>query len=228
MLPVGGYARGRCRAARRETDDSRSVPVSSSGRMAGRRSASHCGMARGGCSRWRSLLAPLGAAARMLGDCVRRQGRHAPRRAGRQALQRGPFSSQREEGLQGSRQEVRGSRPPASVFGLGAQVAASCRPTPITRAREYDDSITAAQALRHPASGQRGRCLCAIPDRLVLFRPDPRRDAATRAAPSRPCRRSTRWCANIPTPNMRRAPRRSSKSRATSLPARKWRSAATT
>ena len=57
------------------------------------------------------------------------------------------------------------------------------------------------EALRDLASGQPGRRLRAIPDRLVLFRPDPRHHAATSSAPRRRCRRSTRWCANIRTPN---------------------------
>ena len=84
------------------------------------------------------------------------------------------------------------------------------------------------EALRHAASRQPGRGLCAIPDRLVLFRPDPRRHARPGSAPKR---RSPRWkrsSANIPDTEyaVERQARRS-KLRATSSPARKWRSAAT-
>ena len=70
-------------------------------------------------------------------------------------------------------------------------------------ARAYDDFDHRGAPLYQPASRQRRSALCAVPDRLVLFRPDPRRDRAIRAAPNAPSPRSTKWCANIPTPNMR-------------------------
>ena len=52
-----------------------------------------------------------------------RQGRRAARRAGRAALQRGPLSCSTTSKTQGRGQEIRRGRPPASVFGMGAQGA---------------------------------------------------------------------------------------------------------
>jgi TolA-binding protein len=48
---------------------------------------------------------------------------------------------------------------------------------------------------------------------------------ATRRAPNGRCRPSTKWCGNIPKPNMPRVRGASLRSRATSLPAKKCRSA---
>ena len=39
----------------------------------------------------------------------------------------------------------------------------------------YEESISACAALHPAASRQSGRRLCAVPDRVLLFRPDPRR-----------------------------------------------------
>ena len=107
---------------------------------------------------------------------VRPKDDHAAGRAGRQALQRGRLSSQRREGLQGGRQEIRRGRPPAPLFRLGAQGADHVGLCLLRGAglRRLDHRRA---ALRHPASRQPRRGLCAVPDRLVLFRSDPRRHA---------------------------------------------------
>ena len=54
------------------------------------------------------------------------------------------------------------------------------------------EAITAARRYRDAPSGQPGRGLCAVPDRLGLLRPDPRRHPRSGAAPSRRSPRSTR------------------------------------
>ena len=45
------------------------------------------------------------------------------------------------------------------------------------RRAEYQDAINDARALRDALSGERRRGLRAVPDRRILFPPDPRRDA---------------------------------------------------
>ena len=83
------------------------------------------------------------------------------RRAGRQALQRGPLSSEQQEGPRRRGQEVRGGRPPASVFGLGAQVADHVG-LRLLRGRHVRRLDHCRAALRHAASRQPGRRLCAV------------------------------------------------------------------
>ena len=91
---------------------------------------------------------------------------------------------------------------------------------------QYDESVTAAKryVTLHPGSPDAAYAQFLIGSSYFDQIPDITRD---QERTERRCRRSTRWCANIRTPNMRRAPRRRSRSRATSSPARKWRSAAT-
>ena len=109
-----------------------------------------------------------------------RPGSAGPRRSGRQALQRRPVPPAEQEGLQGGGQEIRGSRPPAPLFGLGAQGAdhAGLR---LLRGEGIRRLHQRREALRHAAPGQPGRGLCAIPDRLVLFREYPRHHARPEA-----------------------------------------------
>ena len=83
------------------------------------------------------------------------------------------------------------------------------------------------EALRDPASGQPGRGLRAVPDRLVLFRPDPRHHPRPGAHRARDAG-ARRGGAQISQHRIcRRRPSASSRSRATSSPARKWTSRAT-
>ena len=94
------------------------------------------------------------------------------------------------------------------------------------QARQYDDCINAAQALRDAASRQPGRRLCAVSDRLVLLRSDPRCHARP-GARRQGDHRARRGGAQISGHRIRASPpRRRSRWRATSSPARKWRSAA--
>ena len=160
------------------------------------------------------------AAARAARRLHQRQGPAAPRRSGRQALQRRPVPSAEQEGFQSRRQEIRGSRPPAPVFGLGAQGAHHAGLC-LLRGERIRRLHHRGEALRHAASGHGRRGLCAIPDRLVLFRGNPRRhprpgahrkgDAGARGSGAQISEHRIRHA----------APRRSSKSRATSSPARK-------
>ena len=95
------------------------------------------------------------------------------------------------------------------------------------QAGEYDDCVTAAKRYITLHPGSAGRRLCAIPDRLVLFRRNSRHHARP-GAHRKGARRARRSHPQISRQRIRRsAPRRKSRSRATSLPARKWRSAAT-
>ena len=95
-------------------------------------------------------------------------------------------------------------------------------------AGNYDDTISAAKRYVALAPGQPGRGLCAIPDRIVLFRPDRRKSRVTRAAPNARSRRSKRLPANIRAPNTPPRPSARSRSPAISSPARRWTSRATT
>ena len=80
-------------------------------------------------------------------------------------------------------------------------------------------------ALRLAASRKPGRGLRAVPDRRRPISTRSRKSRATRTAPRRRFRPSTRSCANIRAPNMRRRQDARSRSRAISWPARKWISA---
>ena len=126
----------------------------------------------------------------------------------------GLFLLNEKKDYKDGRQEIRGSRPPAPVFGLGAQVADHVGLCLLRGAANTTKSISAARRYVDAASGQPGRGLCAVPDRLVLLRPDPRRHP--RPGPHREGDRGARrgGRANIRTPNMRSAPsRRSSRAR---------------
>ena len=96
------------------------------------------------------------------------------------------------------------------------------------QAEEYDRLHQFGEALYRAASRQPRRRLCAISDRRLLLRSDPRRHRATRIGPTKAIDALKKWCANIRTANMPSAPRKKSTWRATSSPAKKWISAAST
>ena len=118
---------------------------------------------------------------------------------------------------------VRGGRPPAPLFRLGAQVAADVG---LRLLREPATTTTASrrEALRHAASGQPDAAYAQYLIASSYFDQIPD-VSATRTAPKRRCSARRGRCANIPTPNTPSAPSASSRSRATSSPARKWTSA---
>ena len=151
--------------------------------------------------RWRVLAAPLGALRAASAACSATRTRRAPDEPADKLYNEGVFLLNKQAGLQGRGQEVRRGRAPAPLFGLGAQVADHGRPTPTTRRSDYDDSITAARryVTLHPGSPDAAYAQFLIGS--SLFRPDPRRHAATRAAPRRRSPRSKRCRANIRTPN---------------------------
>ena len=68
-------------------------------------------------------------------------------------------------------EEVRGSRPPASLFRLGAQIAADVGLF-LLQGRRLRQLHRRRDPLRHPASRQPGRRLRAISDRGLALRPD--------------------------------------------------------
>ncbi len=88
----------------------------------------------------------------------------------------GLYLLQQKSDYKRSRKEIRGSRPPAPLFRLGAQGAADAGLCLLRGQgiRRYDHG---GEALCDAASRQPGRGLCAIPDRLVLLRSHSGRDA---------------------------------------------------
>ncbi len=70
-------------------------------------------------------------------------------------------------------QEIRGSRSPASLFRMGAQIAADVGLCLVQR-RRLRQLHRRRDPLRDLASRQPRRGLCAIPDRRLALRPDPR------------------------------------------------------
>ena len=102
----------------------------------------------------------------------------AARRAGRQALQRRPLSPEREEELERGGQEVRGSRPPASVFGDGAQIAdhVGLRLLPGRRVRGSDHRRRKRYVTLHPGSADAAYAQYLIASSYYDHIPDINRD----------------------------------------------------
>ena len=89
-----------------------------------------------------------------------------------------------QEGPQGGGEEVRRGRPPAPLFRLGAQVADHVG-LRLLRGGRLRRMHQCRATLRHPASRQPGRGLCAVPHRLAPISTRYRTSRATRTAPRR-------------------------------------------
>ena len=142
---------------------------------------------RGSCARWRWCCWRRAWAPAAASICSARTTRRPTSR--RQALQRGRLPAQRQARLQGGGEEIRGGRPPAPLFGMGAQGAdhdGLCL-LPGRRLRRVRHR---GPALRHAASRQPGRRLRAVPDRRRPISTRSRTSPATRRAPRRRSPRS--------------------------------------
>ena len=113
---------------------------------------------------------------------VRRQGRTFADEPADKLYNEGLYLMNKKQGFEGGHEEIRGSRSPASVFRLGAQIAADVG-LRLLQGRRLRQLHRRRDALRHAASRQSRRRLCAVSDRGLALRSDPRRLA--RSGPHR-------------------------------------------
>ena len=132
----------------------------------------------------------------------------------------GLYLLNQKKDLKAGLEEIRGSRPRASLFGVGAQIAADVGLL-LLRRRRLRQLHRRRHPIRHLAPRQPRRGLCAISDRGLALRPDPGRNA--RSGPHRKGhRRAGRGDSQISDLGiLPSAPRPSSKVPATSSPATK-------